>query len=172
MVEKTVDNYDLLVEVTEERRLYYRQVGAERDALAKRVEGLEVERDVAVEENKDLRDLLPYCQDCSDFKVGLAERLESCPICGLGPICERCMGQHTTDVHDTDDPARVLYERVQTLESALKEAREVLDKARREGRHGPMCDRSRCVCWKSGARAAITVIDAALGETKEASANG
>lgn len=43
-----------------------------------------------------------------------------------------------------------------TTEAAARRAAdlgEMLDRALREGRHGPMCDRARCVCWKSEARA-------------------
>lgn len=37
----------------------------------------------------------------------------------------------------------------------------LLDRALREGRHGPMCDRARCVCWKAETRAAVKDIQAA-----------
>lgn len=37
------------------------------------------------------------------------------------------------------------------LNAVNADLRRVLGRALREGRHGPMCDRSRCVCWKAEA---------------------
>lgn len=40
-------------------------------------------------------------------------------------------------------------------ESTSESVKALLNRALREGRHGFACDRSRCVCWKADARAAL-----------------
>lgn len=121
------------------------------------IEDLEIQRDVANESYKDICELLPYCQDCADQKVGIAERLESCPICNLGPICERCMEQHKTDVHVDELSREALEAELSESRQALQAAREVMDLAE----DGAAYEYSRCG-GEAQVKEAIAKIDAAL----------
>lgn len=40
-------------------------------------------------------------------------------------------------------------------QAEIEQMKAALTRAWKEGRHGPMCDRARCVCWKAEARSAL-----------------
>lgn len=71
-----------------------------------------------------------------------------CVICEVG-----------TKYHDAADKAAQTWNtRANSYDALVAERdalREALKRALREGRHGPMCDRARCVCWKADARALL-----------------
>lgn len=103
----------------------YNALKNEAHALRTRVAELEasletitIDRDVQVMMVEDFRAMLPYCEDCSEVKVGFPS-IEKCPVCGLGPICEKCLEQHTTDVHVGDDPYAVLIAENERLKAQL-----------------------------------------------------
>lgn len=76
--------------------------------------------------------------------------------CGVSRLYERGKGADIAAFRyaDENDALRIANAHNEIV-NTYDDLRAALAEALRKGRHGPMCDKARCVCWKAAARAAL-----------------